>query len=58
MDSGHNCEQTKKYSEQYDTYYCSECNTWLEDICNDRSCIYCNARPLKPNEQETNTNSV
>jgi hypothetical protein len=48
MDSGHNCNETKQYSEQYDTYYCRECNKWLEDICNDRECLFCNTRPLKP----------
>jgi hypothetical protein len=58
MDSGHNCEDTKQRSEKYDAYYCFECNVWLEDICSDRDCVYCKTRPLKPNEQETNTNSL
>jgi hypothetical protein len=50
MDSGHNCEDTKTYSEKYDAHYCETCNQWLEDICNDRECFYCNNRPLTPKE--------
>ena len=51
MDSGHNCEETKKYSEEYDCYYCESCNTWLEDICNDRECLFCKTRPVTPKER-------
>lgn len=43
------CETPKTYSSTYDAYYCEQCNEWLEDICNDRSCAFCNSRPLKPN---------
>jgi len=50
MDSGHNCEDTQQRSEKYDAYYCFECNVWLEDTCNDRDCIFCQTRPLKPND--------
>jgi hypothetical protein len=53
MDSGHNCEQTKEYSEKYDAYYCVSCNEWLEDICTDRDCEFCKIRPLTP-QKETN----
>ena len=48
MDSGHNCELTQKYSVEYDTYYCEECNKWLEDTCDDRECLFCPSRPLTP----------
>ena len=51
MDSGHNCEETKQYSEKYDCYYCKSCNKWLEDICNDRDCEFCNNRPLTPENE-------
>jgi len=50
MDSGHNCEDTKQRSEQYDAYYCEYCNIWLEDKCNDPECEFCSSRPLTPNE--------
>jgi hypothetical protein len=45
------CGMIKTYSEKYDAYYCGPCNEWLEDICTDRDCLYCNNRPLIPNEQ-------
>lgn len=48
MDSGHNCENTKQYSEQYDAYYCAECNVWLEDKCDDVDCEFCPGRPDHP----------
>jgi len=44
------CGCKKTYSAQYDAYYCAECNEWLEDICNDRNCTFCQTRPVKPNE--------
>ena len=52
------CGEWKLYSEEYDAHYCGKCNEWLEDICTDRECLFCNTRPLRPNEQETNTNSL
>ena len=48
MDSGHNCEDTKMYSEKYDAYHCTECNIWLESKCDDPTCEFCNQRPLTP----------
>ena len=45
------CDTVKSYSGEYDSYYCKSCNEWLEDICTDRDCLYCNTRPDKPNEQ-------
>jgi hypothetical protein len=53
MDSGHDCELNKAYSEEYDCYYCESCNTWLEDICSNRNCEFCKDRPLTP-QKETN----
>ena len=46
------CRAIKTYSDMYDSYYCGQCNEWLEDICTDRECFYCNNRPLTPNEQD------
>jgi len=48
MDSGHNCEATRQYSEEYDSYYCRECNVWLESRCNDPECEFCPSRPELP----------
>jgi len=48
MDSGHNCNNTRQHSEKYDAYYCFECNTWLEDKCDDIDCEFCPGRPEKP----------
>jgi hypothetical protein len=48
MDSGHNCDETRRYSREYDSYYCESCNCWLEDICNDRECLFCRTRPVAP----------
>lgn len=50
MHSGHDCNQHKKYSDEYDAYYCEECNTWLESKCDDPTCEFCTVRPEKPNE--------
>lgn len=51
MASGHNCEETRKYSKEFDAYYCESCNKWLEDTCIDVDCVYCNNRPLTPEEK-------
>ena len=50
-DNSCQCGTIKSYSDEYDTYYCEKCNVWLEDICTDRDCVYCNSRPVTPNEQ-------
>jgi hypothetical protein len=42
------CQEPKKYSEEYDTYYCKACNIWLEDKCDDPTCEYCTKRPDVP----------
>lgn len=44
------CGTGKTYSADYDAYYCESCNEWLEDICNDRECLFCKTRPATPNE--------
>jgi len=50
-DNSCQCGAVKLYSEEYDTFYCEKCNIWIEDICTDRDCVYCNSRPSTPNEQ-------
>lgn len=52
MASGHNCNDTKEYSEQFDTYYCKECNKWLESTCEDPTCEFCKKRPQQPNSEQ------
>jgi len=42
------CEATnakRQYSEQYDAYYCQQCRKWLESMCDDPNCEFCNERP-------------
>jgi hypothetical protein len=56
MDSGHNCNDTKQYSELYDAYYCPECNIWLESKCDDPECDYCPKRPDQPNQNQLTNN--
>jgi len=35
------CGKKTKYSEEYDTYYCLDCNIWNESQCSDPDCYYC-----------------
>ena len=42
------CNSKKKFSDQYDAYYCASCNEWMESKCDDPECEYCNNRPDKP----------
>ena len=44
--TGHKCFH--EYSEEYDAYYCTYCNKWLEDKCDDPTCEYCPTRPEQP----------
>lgn len=37
-----------KYSEKYDSYYCIDCNRWIEPKCSDPNCEFCKDRPDKP----------
>ncbi|MCK5021020.1 MAG: hypothetical protein KAS32_28675 [Candidatus Peribacteraceae bacterium] len=48
-----NCDEHKyptHYNEDHDTYYCPECDVWLETTCDDPDCEYCATRPSKPSE--------
>lgn len=43
------CGNKKRYSEDYDAYYCVSCNKWLENKCSDaNNCEYCAYRPPNP----------
>lgn len=42
------CKTQRAYSEKYDAYYCPKCLYWLEKICMDRKCEFCNKRPRYP----------
>ena len=48
------CGNKKLYSEGYDTYYCRECNKWLEEKCSDVYCEYCARRPPTPDVENIN----
>jgi hypothetical protein len=42
------CGGDRTFSDVYDSYYCQNCNMWLEDLCPDEDCGYCKNRPEKP----------
>jgi len=35
-------------NEEYDAYYCPDCNRWNEPACSDVNCWACSKRPEKP----------
>lgn len=37
-------------NEQHDTYYCKECDEWLEPRCKSTECGFCVMRPEKPSQ--------
>jgi len=42
------CGQEAKHNEHYDSYYCVNCNIWLEERCVDPLCSLCKRRPIRP----------
>lgn len=44
----HHCGSERQYDKQYDAYYCELCNEWLENLCGDPNCEFCQNRPKKP----------
>lgn len=42
------CGSGKIRSEEYDAYYCPNCNKWLEGACSDPECSFCVERPERP----------
>lgn len=49
-DGCNECASELRYNEQYDAYYCTRCDTWLEDQCEDSECNFCPSRPLLPSQ--------
>ena len=48
--SCHGCGQLAEYSPKYDSWYCINCNIWLEEKCSDPLCEFCSVRPEMPSE--------
>ena len=44
-----------KYSEKYDSYYCTKRNVWLESGCSDPTCEYCKDKPATPKKKKSPT---
>lgn len=42
------CSASRIYYDDYDAFFCPECNVWLEGTCRDSSCNYCRSRPDRP----------
>jgi hypothetical protein len=42
------CGGPRVYYDDYDAFFCPECNLWLESRCDDPGCSYCRNRPDKP----------
>jgi len=42
------CGKQGVYYEKYDSYFCEDCNVWLEDTCEGLDCRFCVSRPDKP----------
>lgn len=43
-----NCKSNIVYYDDFDTFFCPKCNSWIETKCNDSQCKYCPNRPDKP----------
>ena len=46
----HGCGTVLEYNEEYDAYFCPDCDVWTEGACKDPDCEYCRSRPSKPSE--------
>ena len=42
------CKEFRIYNDDYDAFFCPQCNVWLESACSDPTCDYCSKRPWKP----------
>ena len=42
------CKLSRIYSDKYDSYFCMNCDVWIESKCKDLNCDYCSERPAKP----------
>ena len=43
------CGVTGKYNKQFDSYYCEDCNIWINNFCQDVPCDFYINRPKTPN---------
>lgn len=48
------CNGNLVYCDDFDTYYCPQCNRWTEPTCHDPHCTYCRNRPETPLCRERN----
>jgi hypothetical protein len=51
IDQNQSCSDYKCnliYYEDFDAYFCPQCNNWTESKCSDPDCTYCPNRPEKP----------
>lgn len=46
------CLETKTYHSKHDTFYCEHCDQWLEGICQEGTCHFCQDRPERPSQVE------
>ncbi len=46
------CGAERQYNYTHDTYFCSTCNKWLEETCDDEECEFCWGRPPKPSDYQ------
>lgn len=51
-----NCGDKKIRNEDYDAYFCSQCDIWLENTCGDPDCGYCTERPETPSQVKKENN--
>ncbi len=42
------CANKRIYYNNFDAFFCADCNIWLESNCSDPACEYCRNRPDKP----------
>ncbi len=42
------CSQNKVYYDDYDSFFCPQCNIWFDSKCGDLTCDFCRNRPDKP----------
>lgn len=42
------CKANLVYYDDYDAYFCPNCNHWAESTCQDPHCKYCPNRPKQP----------
>ncbi|MBK3495393.1 hypothetical protein JFL43_11140 [Viridibacillus sp. YIM B01967] len=43
-----NCLGLLRYSDEYDSLFCVNCNEWREEECDDPTCDSCKDRPKRP----------